>query len=322
MIKISSRAAVGVAALLALGSAPVLAWASAGGGGGGGSAGGSMPSISTPTYDPVEEYRRGIADLQNGKFRDAVRDFDHVLETNPDNAATLYLSGVAKTGAGDLKGALRAYTRSVKADSSLISAHRELAITLAKLGQPDKAQAELDTLKKRSDACAATCPEAADLSAAMAAVQAALAPATPAATPDAGATKAPASLLLHVEPGVGDSAYVEAIRLVNQKRYNDALVSLRKASEVFGPHPDILTYIGFTYRKLGDYDRAETYYRQALKIAPNHRGATEYYGELMVERGDIPGAKRMLARLDDICSYGCVEAEDLRRWIDHGPPAS
>jgi hypothetical protein len=31
----------------------------------------------------------------------------------------------------------------------------------------------------------------------------------------------------------------------------------------------------------------------------------------------------MLAALEDQCPFGCIEAEDLRRWIDHGgDPAS
>jgi hypothetical protein len=35
------------------------------------------------------------------------------------------------------------------------------------------------------------------------------------------------------------------------------------------------------------------------------------------------GARKMLARLDSACAYGCAEAEDLRRWIQHGgDPAS
>jgi hypothetical protein len=55
-----------------------------------------------------------------------------------------------------------------------------------------------------------------------------------------------------------------------------------------------------------------------LAIAPRHRGALEYYGELKVERGDLAGARRMLARLDRACSFGCAEAEELRRWIDAG----
>jgi hypothetical protein len=38
----------------------------------------------------------------------------------------------------------------------------------------------------------------------------------------------------------------------------------------------------------------------------------------MVERGDLAGAKVMLARLDRQCHFGCAEAEELRRWIAAG----
>jgi len=85
----------------------------------------------------------------------------------------------------------------------------------------------------------------------------------------------------------------------------------------------VLTYLGFSNRKLGRYDVAENYYRQALAAAPNHKGATEYYGELLVERGDLAGAERMLARLDSLCTFGCAEAEELRRWVEaRAEPAS
>ena len=124
--------------------------------------------------------------------------------------------------------------------------------------------------------------------------------------------------MLFSGPAAGDAAYVQAVSLINAKRYDEALTSLAKVREAFGPHPDILTYQGYTWRKKGEFDRAEGYYRQALAIAPDHRGATEYYGELKVERGDLAGARQMLAKLDRICSYGCAEAEELRRWIDAG----
>ena len=68
--------------------------------------------------------------------------------------------------------------------------------------------------------------------------------------------------------------------------------SLNAARATFGPHPDVLTYLGFANRKLGRFEAAETYYRAALAAAPEHRGATEYYGELMAERGDLEGAER------------------------------
>lgn len=78
----------------------------------------------------------------------------------------------------------------------------------------------------------------------------------------------------------------------------------------------MLTYLGFAHRKLRRYETAETYYRAALAAAPDHRGATEYYGELMAERGDFEGAERMLARLELGCDFGCAEADELRRWIE------
>jgi tetratricopeptide (TPR) repeat protein len=299
---------------LALTSVLVLigapAWASGGGGSGGGI---SIPSAQAPQYDPVEEYRNGVADLQAGKFKDAERDFDHVLDVAPRNADALFMIGMAKSGKGDLKGAARSYEKSLKIDPQQVRAMRELAITDAKLGQADKAQAQLDALKAKMATCGDACAEAADLKAAVGAVEAAMTPTT------ASASVKPASLILG-DPAKGDSAYVQAVKLINDGRYQDALVALREASAVFGPHPDVLTYTGYTYRKLHQYEQAEFYYRQALAIAPNHVGATEYYGELMAVRGDIAGAKHMLSRLEDICSFGCVEVEDLRRWIETPPP--
>jgi tetratricopeptide (TPR) repeat protein len=120
----------------------------------------------------------------------------------------------------------------------------------------------------------------------------------------------------------GDTAYLEAVGLINEHKYQQAIDALQQARTTFGAHPDVLTYLGFANRKLGRYDVAVSYYRQALAAAPNHKGATEYYGELMVERGDMIGAKRMLAKLDNLCTFGCAEADELRRWVEaKGQPA-
>jgi tetratricopeptide (TPR) repeat protein len=258
------------AAALALIGLPVTALASGGGGGGGGG-GMSMPSVEAPQYDPVQEYRNGVSDLQAGKFKDAERDFDHVLYVAPKNADALFMMGVAKTGKGDLKGAAHSYERALKFDPKQIPAARELAITDARLGQPDKAKTQLADLQARAAACAGACPEAADLKSAIAAVQAAMTPSDPtsaAPAPSAASgTILPASLLLG-DPAHGDRSYVQAVRLINEGRYAEALVALRLAQAVFGPHPDVLTYTGYTYRKMRQYDQAAFYYQQALPSRP------------------------------------------------------
>jgi tetratricopeptide (TPR) repeat protein len=279
---------------------------------------GGMGMPDQPQYDPQVEYQHGTADLQAGKYRDAVQDFNHVIYVTPKSASAWLMLGVSKSGAGDEKGAEKAFEKSVKLDDSSVQAHRALALSLIKLKQPDKANAELATLQTRASACGDTCSDAADLKAAIAAIQAAMGPApAPAAANETPAGGAPTGLSL-ATPQMGDGAYVRAVSLINERRWDEALASLDKAEAAIGPHPDILTYKGYVWRHKGDWTRAEDYYQQALAMAPSHRGATEYYGELKVLEGDISGARAELAKLDAVCTFGCAEAEELRLWIDHG----
>ena len=286
-------------------TAPLLA---APGGGGGG---GEMPSQSAPQYDPVVEFNAGQAAMQARNFVEGKRRFDRVLRINPREPNTNYLAGMARAGLGDDKGSIRFFERTIKADAAMIAAHKALGVAYAKTGKRDKAQLVLDALNARAVQCATTCPDAASLQDAIAAISAAFAGA-PQAVIDSTAS------LVFASAAEGDHAYLEAVGLINQKRYEDAIVSLNQAQTSFGAHPDILTYLGFANRKLKRYDLAESYYLRALAIAPQHRGATEYYGELMVERGDQAGARKMLAALDTMCSFGCYEAEELRHWIASG----
>ena len=285
--------------------------------GGGGMGGGSMPTYTAPQYDPVQEYQQGMSDYQAGNYKSAARHFDNVTYAQGHDANAWYMLGMAKSGDGDLKGAEKALAKSAKLDSSSVATHRDLALTEAKLKENDKAQAELGVLTQQSTQCNNTCPQAADLKAAIAAVQQSLGVVSPtAALPLQGDFK-------FAGLSSGDLAYTRAVSLINEHRFTEALAALDDAERVLGPHPDILTYKGYVWRKMGHLDTAETFYRAALAEAPGHRGATEYYGELKVIRGDTAGARKMLAKLEDECAFGCVEAEDLRRWIDRGgDPAS
>ena len=73
-----------------------------------------------------------------------------------------------------------------------------------------------------------------------------------------------------------------------------------------------LNYMGYASRKLGDARNAERYYKAALKVNPKHRGALEYYGELMVEQGNAKGASKNLAGLKASCGT-CSEYSDLKK---------
>jgi Flp pilus assembly protein TadD len=318
VIKTSHRAMATVVACVlaatALGAGGALA--SGGGSGGGGGGGGSMSGGMGPMYNANEEYQKGLAALRAQNYKAAVTAFDHVISVAPKDSNTWVLMGMSRAGAGDAKGARGAFERAVKFNSDSVIAHGELGQANARLGDTTKAQAELDWLKKKSDACAGTCKEAGDLKAEIGKLEAAMAPGGAAPAPGTGAPHA--SLLFDNVVG-GKAAYVDAVALINEGRYEDALTSLQRSERAIGPHPDILTYMGFASRKLHRYDQAEGYYTAALKVDPNHVGATEYYGELKVERGDLKSARKLLAHLDDICAFGCTEAEELRGWIDRAP---
>ena len=58
------------------------------------------------------------------------------------------------------------------------------------------------------------------------------------------------------------------------------------------------------------------HYREALRIAPQHRGAHEYIGEAYLMVGDLPRAKEHLAALDKLCFFSCAEYRDLKKAIE------
>jgi tetratricopeptide (TPR) repeat protein len=305
-----------LASVLFVGALIVSAPAVVASGMGGTPRGNTMPSESAPRFDATAEFKKGVEALKAAQYKDAETAFDHVLQVAPRDANANFMAGLAKAGLGNLKDARRYYEKAVKYNDNLILAHLELGNTLVKLGETDKAKAELEDLKKRAAACADTCPQAADLRAAVPTLESALG--APPPTTAAPATKE----LLNTSIDSGDRAYLDAVALIHEKRYEEAIVALNASARVFGPHPDILTYLGFVNRKLGRLELAEDYYRQALAAAPDHLGATEYYGELMVERGDMTGARRMLAKLETTCRFGCAQADELRRWIVAGKPPS
>ena len=299
-------------ACAALATAMMATAATAAGGGGGG--GGMSPSVSGPSYDPAAEYAKAIAALQAKDYKTASKALEHVTDAAPKSVESWRMLGDARANLNDWKGSRRAYEKVVKLAPDDSGGHAGLGLALANL-KDAKARGELDWLKAKTSACGEGCPDAATLKSLTAGVESAMAPA-------AGAPKPSAALdsrsLLFAGPKAGDAAYVQAVSLINDHRYDEALKSLANAERVFGPHPDIMTYQGYAWRKKGDFTRAEGFYRQALAISPDHRGATEYYGELKVERGDKAGARTLLARLDNLCAFGCAEAEELRRWIDVG----
>jgi len=98
-----------------------------------------------------------------------------------------------------------------------------------------------------------------------------------------------------------------------QKRYAKAQKLLLKSNDEKPLQADTLNYLGFTTRKLGNYEGGEKFYLQGLQIEPNHNGINEYLGELYVATNRIDMAKE---RLEVLKTCNCEEYDELKEIIE------
>ncbi len=127
--------------------------------------------------------------------------------------------------------------------------------------------------------------------------------------------------------GSSESKYDQAVKLIKsakkiekkgkkdkaEKRYKKALKLLIKSNKEKPNKPDTLNYLGFTTRKLGDFENGEKFYLQGLAIDPTHIGINEYLGELYVVTNRIDLAKE---RLNVLANCNCKEYSDLKEIIN------
>ena len=98
-----------------------------------------------------------------------------------------------------------------------------------------------------------------------------------------------------------------------KKLYLKAYEKFEKAYTKDKKNADILNYLGYTLRKTGNLEKAETYYLQGLELDAAHLGINEYLGELYVLTGRIELAKE---RLEVLTGCNCEEYEELKELIE------
>jgi tetratricopeptide (TPR) repeat protein len=109
--------------------------------------------------------------------------------------------------------------------------------------------------------------------------------------------------------------YEKAVRLIEAGDYNAAIPLLEQIVVDAPRSADAWNYLGFSNRKLGQYETALQYYDNALAIDPEHLGANEYMGELYLEMGDLGKAEQRLEVLDGACFFGCEPYYELKEAI-------
>ena len=83
-----------------------------------------------------------------------------------------------------------------------------------------------------------------------------------------------------------------------QKKFKRALERVENAVALDASYHEAWNLLGYSARKLGDYDKAFKAYDKCLELKPDYAPAREYLGEAWLEKGDAVKAREQLTMLD------------------------
>jgi tetratricopeptide (TPR) repeat protein len=98
--------------------------------------------------------------------------------------------------------------------------------------------------------------------------------------------------------------------------YRDAIKILELASNE--NDPAVLTYLGYSHRKLGDVNLGISLYKKALDVDPDNVDTREYLGEGYVSKGQLDLAWLELVEIEKRCGTTCVEYKALEQALRSG----
>jgi len=98
--------------------------------------------------------------------------------------------------------------------------------------------------------------------------------------------------------------------------YRDAIKVLAMAANA--DDPAVLTYLGYSHRKLGDVDLGISFYKKALDIDPENIRTREYLGEGYVSKGELDLAWLELVEIEKRCGQTCIEYQALETALRSG----
>lgn len=79
---------------------------------------------------------------------------------------------------------------------------------------------------------------------------------------------------------------------------------------------DVANLIGYSYRKLGDYQSSKVFYELALKDDPNHVRTWQYYGLWQLEQGNREQAQYHLNKIASLAGTDSSEYRSLAAALD------
>jgi len=107
-----------------------------------------------------------------------------------------------------------------------------------------------------------------------------------------------------------------SLALIKSKKWFEAEKILKDLRREDKNNPEVWNLSGFAARNMNDLQKSIAYYRKALALDSNHRGALEYQGELFLKLKQLLQAKNNLAKLRMICGVSCEEYQELNEAIN------
>ncbi len=109
--------------------------------------------------------------------------------------------------------------------------------------------------------------------------------------------------------------YRVARALILAKKYKEGIAAMHALGH--DDHPDVANYIGYAYRKMGDFADSKFWYEKALAADPRHVRTWSYYGMWQMEQGRPDLALAYLHKVEAICgNKTCKEYRELYAVIE------
>jgi Flp pilus assembly protein TadD len=139
---------------------------------------------------------------------------------------------------------------------------------------------------------------------------------------DTKATRAHKSKKSSKQSSFDDPAFARGYRaaydtIYQQNNYAAAIDQLKALGH--DDQPNVANLIGYSYRKLGDYQLSQVWYQRALKADPNHVLTWQYYGLWQLEQGNREQALYHLSRIAAICGTDCEHYKSLAAALEKPP---
>jgi Flp pilus assembly protein TadD len=119
------------------------------------------------------------------------------------------------------------------------------------------------------------------------------------------------------ESATDDPHFAAGRRAIEAQDWPAAVEAMRKAVAANPRNADAHNWMGYAYRKQGNFEASFAAYAEALRLDPNHKAAHEYLGEAYLATGQLAKAQGELEALKRLCTpIPCEELKDLQRAID------